>query len=118
MKFEGNRHLELLYRRPPAPRSASITITAIRGASLIATVITDIPPAAREGCRALERIIEEARKELFTAKRPPSEVAREIADKVTMKAAIDVGAPAPDVAVKRWANVEGVLNILEPWRVA
>jgi DNA helicase-2/ATP-dependent DNA helicase PcrA len=74
--------------------------------------LDDIPPAAREGCRALERIIVDARKELFGANRPPSEVARAITDKVAMKAAIDVGAPAPDVAVKRWANVEGVLGTL------
>ena len=73
--------------------------------------LDDVPPAAREGCRALEKVIVEARKELF-AKRPPSEVARAITDKVAMKAAIDVGAPSPDVAVKRWANVEGVLGTL------
>src|ERR1019366_6494516 len=74
--------------------------------------LDDIPPAAREGCRALERIIVDARKELFGASKPPSEVARAIADKVAMKAAIDVGAPTPDVAVKRWANVESVLGTL------
>ncbi len=73
--------------------------------------LDDVPPAAREGCRALEKVIVEARKELF-AKRPPSEVARAITDRVAMKAAIDVGAPSPDVAVKRWANVEGVLGTL------
>jgi superfamily I DNA/RNA helicase len=74
--------------------------------------LDDIPAAAREGCRALERVIEEARKDLFGAKKPPSEVARSIADKVAMKAAIDVGAPSPDVAVKRWNNLEGVLGTL------
>jgi superfamily I DNA/RNA helicase len=74
--------------------------------------LDDIPAAAREGCRALERIIVDARKELFGASRPPSEVARAITDKVAMKAAIDVAAPSPDVAVKRWANVESVLGTL------
>ncbi len=74
--------------------------------------LDDVPAGAREGCRALEKIIVEARKELFGAKRPPSEVARAITDRVAMRAAIDVGAPSPDVAVKRWANVEGVLGTL------
>jgi superfamily I DNA/RNA helicase len=74
--------------------------------------LDDVPNAAREGCHALERVIVDARKELFGAKRPPSEVARAITDRVAMKAAIDVGAPTPSVAVKRWANVEGVLGTL------
>jgi superfamily I DNA/RNA helicase len=74
--------------------------------------LDDIPPAAREGCRALEKIIVEARKDLFGGSRAPSEVARAITEKVAMKAAIDVGAPSPDVAVKRWANVESVLGTL------
>ena len=58
--------------------------------------LDDVPAAAREGCRALEKVIVDARKELFGAKRPPSEVARAIADRVAMKAAIDVGAPSPE----------------------
>jgi DNA helicase-2/ATP-dependent DNA helicase PcrA len=74
--------------------------------------LDDLPPAAREGCRALDRIVMDARKELFGAKRPPSEVARTILDRVAMRAAIDIGAASPDVAVKRWANVEGVLGTL------
>jgi DNA helicase-2/ATP-dependent DNA helicase PcrA len=74
--------------------------------------LDDVPPAAREGCRALEKVIAEARQELFGAKRPPSEVARAIAERVSMKVAIEVGAPAPDVATKRWKNVEGVLGTL------
>ncbi len=74
--------------------------------------LDDVPAAAREGCRALERIITDARKDLFGAKRPPSEVARAITDRVAMRAAIEAGAPAVDVAAKRWANVEGVLATL------
>jgi DNA helicase-2/ATP-dependent DNA helicase PcrA len=74
--------------------------------------LDDVSPAAREGCRVLDRIVMDARKELFGAKRPPSEVARTMLDRVAMKAAIDVGAPSPDVAGKRWANVEGVLGTL------
>jgi DNA helicase-2/ATP-dependent DNA helicase PcrA len=71
--------------------------------------LDDVPAGAREGCRTLERIVMDARKDLFRAQRPPSEVARAIVDRVAMRGAIDASAPSPDVAVKRWANVEGVL---------
>jgi superfamily I DNA/RNA helicase len=74
--------------------------------------LDDIPAAARDGCRALERVVKEAQRELFGAKRAPSEVARAIAERVSLKAEIDSGAPTGDVAAKRWANVENVLGTL------
>ena len=74
--------------------------------------LDDVPSAAREGCRALDRVIAEARKELLLANRPPSEVARAITERTGMKAAIAEGAPTPDAAAKRWGNVEGVLATL------
>jgi ATP-dependent DNA helicase Rep len=74
--------------------------------------LDDVPAAAREGCRALDRVIADARKELFGGRRPPSEVARAIVERVQMKTAIDEGAPTPDTAAKRWGNVEGVLGTL------
>ena len=73
--------------------------------------LDDVPAAARDGCRSLERVVTEARKELF-AKRAPSEVARTITERVSLKAEIDAGAPAPGAAAKRWANIEGVLGTL------
>ncbi len=88
-----------------------------RGWSLWQTVervdaLDDVPSSAREGCRALERVVTEARKDLFVLRRPPSEVARTVCDRVALKAEIETGAPALDVAAKRWANVEGVLATL------
>jgi DNA helicase-2/ATP-dependent DNA helicase PcrA len=74
--------------------------------------LDDIPAAAREGCRALERVIAEARKELLGAKRPPSEVARAITDGVGMRAAVEASSTSGDMAARRWANVEGVLATL------
>ncbi len=74
--------------------------------------LDDVPAAAREGCRALDRVVTEARKELFGAKRAPSEVARGIIERVAFKVEIDGGAPTLDTAAKRWANVEGVLGTL------
>jgi DNA helicase-2/ATP-dependent DNA helicase PcrA len=88
-----------------------------RGWSLWQTVervdaLDDVPSAAREGCRALERVVADARKDLFVLRRPPSEVARTVCDRVALRAEIETGAPALDVAAKRWANVEGVLATL------
>jgi superfamily I DNA/RNA helicase len=74
--------------------------------------LDDIPAAARDGCRALERVVTDARKELFGAKRAPSEVARAIVERVALRSEIESGAPALDVAAKRWANIEGVLGTL------
>jgi DNA helicase-2/ATP-dependent DNA helicase PcrA len=71
-----------------------------------------VPGAARDGCRALERVVTAARQALFGAKQAPSEVLRSIVDQVALKSEIDSGAPAPDVAAKRWANVEGIIGTL------
>ncbi len=74
--------------------------------------LDDVPAAAREGCRALERVIVEARKDLFAAKRPPSEVARTITERVAMRAAVEANSTPGPMAAKRWGNVEGVLATL------
>jgi len=77
-----------------------------------ADAFDDVPTVARDGCRALSQVVTTARRELFGAKRPPSEVARTICEQVALKGAIDAGAPSPETAAKRWANVEGVLATL------
>jgi DNA helicase-2/ATP-dependent DNA helicase PcrA len=76
-----------------------------------ADALDDLPSAAREGCRGLERIVTDARRALATA-RPPSEVARAIVDRLALKADIDSNAPSSSIAAKRWASVEGVLGTL------
>jgi DNA helicase-2/ATP-dependent DNA helicase PcrA len=88
-----------------------------RGWSLMQAVervdaLDDIGAAAREGCHALERVLVEARQELVSGRKPPSEVARTIAERVALKAEIDGSSPTGDAAAKRWANVEGVLATL------
>ncbi|HEY8041040.1 MAG TPA: UvrD-helicase domain-containing protein [Polyangiaceae bacterium] len=74
--------------------------------------LDDVPAAAREGCRALASLVATARRELFGERRPPSEVARAIGERVALKAEIDGGSPSLDQAAKRWANVEGILGTL------
>jgi DNA helicase-2/ATP-dependent DNA helicase PcrA len=74
--------------------------------------IDGIPSNARDGCRALAKVITEARRALLVEKRAPSEVLRTIGEQVGLRAEIETGSPAVDVAAKRWANVEGLLRTL------
>jgi DNA helicase-2/ATP-dependent DNA helicase PcrA len=74
--------------------------------------LDDVPGAARDGCRALAQLVTDARRDLFGVKKPPSEVARAIVERVGLKSEIDTGSPSVDAAGKRWANVEGVLATL------
>jgi DNA helicase-2/ATP-dependent DNA helicase PcrA len=74
--------------------------------------LDDVGAAARDGCRALARVVSEARSSLIGAKRAPSEVARAIVEQVELKAEIDTSSPTGDAAAKRWANVESVLATL------
>ncbi len=76
-----------------------------------ADALDDIPSAAREGCRSLERIVGEARRSL-SGTQPPNEVARALVERVGIKAEIDGSSPSSDAAAKRWASVEGVLATL------
>jgi superfamily I DNA/RNA helicase len=76
--------------------------------------LDDIPSPARQGCRALERVMIDARREL-EAKRAPSEVLRALVERVSLKTAIESSAPSVDAGAKRWASVEGVLATLARW---
>jgi DNA helicase-2/ATP-dependent DNA helicase PcrA len=73
----------------------------------------DVPGAAREGCRVLFDIVMQARRELTSAQRPPSAVARSMCDRIELKQHLDTSGPSGDAAAKRWANVQGVLATLE-----
>jgi DNA helicase-2/ATP-dependent DNA helicase PcrA len=74
----------------------------------------DVPGAGRDGCRGLAQLVADARRDLFdpAAKKPPSEVARTIVERIGLKAEIDGSSPSVDAAGKRWANVESILATL------
>jgi superfamily I DNA/RNA helicase len=126
LKVALNPHDEISLRRIlnyPARGIGEITLEKLashalsRGWSLWEAIervdaLDDVPTPAREGCRALERIAGDARRALLGEKQPPSEVARMMIERVSLRAEIEVHAPSPDVASKRWASVEGVLATL------
>ncbi|HLK40479.1 MAG TPA: UvrD-helicase domain-containing protein [Polyangiaceae bacterium] len=74
--------------------------------------LDDVPAAARDGCRKLEKVMAEARQGLSAGKRPPSEIASAIVQAISLRAEIDSTGPTVDAAAKRWANVEGVIGTL------
>jgi len=76
-----------------------------------AGALDDVSPAAIAACRSLEQIVSEARRELGS-KRPPSEVVRDLCERISLKKDLAANAPSPDAAAKRWANIEGVLATL------
>jgi superfamily I DNA/RNA helicase len=77
-----------------------------------ADAIDDLPAGARDGCRALAQVVATARRELFAAKRPPSEVARTICEGAGLFAEIEASAQPPTIAAKRRGNVEGLFATL------
>jgi superfamily I DNA/RNA helicase len=74
--------------------------------------LDDIPGPARDGCHALEQVVLDARRALTGAKTPASEVARQLCDRIGLRAEIEGGAPSMDAAARRWANVEGIFATL------
>jgi DNA helicase-2/ATP-dependent DNA helicase PcrA len=74
--------------------------------------LDDIPGTARDGCRTLAQLVAEAKRELFGTKKPPSEVAQAIVERVQLRAEIDASSPTVVTAGKRWANVDGILQTL------
>ncbi len=77
-----------------------------------AEAIDGLPNVARDGCKALETVIERARRELFKDRRVPSAVARTLVEGVGLQADVTGGSPTIDASAKRWANVEGLLETL------
>jgi superfamily I DNA/RNA helicase len=73
--------------------------------------LDDVSSAARDGCRAFTQVVSEARQGL-AAKRPPSDVARGICERISLKKELDTSSPSRDAGARRWANVEGVIATL------
>ena len=75
--------------------------------------LDDVPPAAREGCKALERVMADTRKQLLAERRKASEVARDLGERVGLKRDIEGSSPSNNAAGRRWGNVEALFRTFE-----
>jgi DNA helicase-2/ATP-dependent DNA helicase PcrA len=71
--------------------------------------LDDISGSAREGCKDLERVVGDLRKQLLVDRSPSTAVTRMLCERIGLKQEIDASSPTPQVAAKRWANVESLL---------
>ncbi|MGZ3417580.1 MAG: ATP-dependent helicase [Polyangiales bacterium] len=76
--------------------------------------IEGLTSAARAGCAALAEIIVDAKAALDHG-RPPAQVAREISERIALKADLQAASPNGTAAEKRWSNVEYLYRSLERW---
>ena len=72
--------------------------------------LDDVSGSAREGCRELEKIIGELRKKILIEGTQASIAARWLADRIGLKQELDANSGSPQVAAKRWANVEALFQ--------
>jgi DNA helicase-2/ATP-dependent DNA helicase PcrA len=77
-----------------------------------ALAIDGISSSAREGCRDLERVVTDMRKQLVVEKAKASVVARSLCEAIGLKHDIDQTSTSPSAAARRWANVEGFFGVL------
>jgi superfamily I DNA/RNA helicase len=66
---------------------------------------------ARDGCKALEKLIAETRRQLLAERVKPSEAARALCERVGMRKEIEATSPSLSAAGRRWANVDGMFGL-------
>ena len=71
-----------------------------------------IASSARDGCKELERLVGDMRRQLLIERTKASEVARSICERVGLRKDIDATSPSPNASARRWGNVEGLFQIL------
>jgi DNA helicase-2/ATP-dependent DNA helicase PcrA len=74
--------------------------------------LDDIPSGARDGCKALEKLVAEMRRRLLVERTKASVVARDLCEQIGLRKDIDATSASPNAAARRWGNVEGVLALL------
>jgi len=75
--------------------------------------LDDVSGGAREGCRALEAIIVETKRDLEQSGGSPSGAVRRLAERVALREEVDASSPSGQIAARRWANVESLLGSFE-----
>jgi DNA helicase-2/ATP-dependent DNA helicase PcrA len=66
---------------------------------------------ARDGCKALESIIGETRRQLVATRVKPSEAARSLCERIGLRKELDATSPSPAASSRRWANVESMIAL-------
>ncbi len=76
--------------------------------------IPELSGPARKGAAELTEILVEAKASIISGK-PPSRVARDLAEAIALRADVNAASPTGNAAEKRWANVEHLFGSIERW---
>jgi superfamily I DNA/RNA helicase len=71
--------------------------------------LDEVSRAAREGCRLLEQVVVETKRDLETPGSSPAAAVRRLAERVALRKEVDASSPSGQIAARRWANVESLL---------
>jgi superfamily I DNA/RNA helicase len=71
-----------------------------------------LPTSAREGCKQIERIVGDMRKQLMIDRAKASTVTRDLCETIGLRKDIDHTSTSTNAATRRWSNVEGILGVL------
>jgi superfamily I DNA/RNA helicase len=66
---------------------------------------------ARDGCKALEKVMAETRRQLHAEQMKPSEAARALCERIGLRQELEVTSPSKAAAARRWGNVDGMFNL-------
>lgn len=75
--------------------------------------IDGISNAAREGCKELERVMGVLQTRLMVERASPADTARELCQIIGMRKEIDLSSTSSGMSARRWANVDGFLQMLK-----
>jgi DNA helicase-2/ATP-dependent DNA helicase PcrA len=125
MKLALNRADEISLRRilnypPRGIGDASVeklaTTALARGWSLWQAIervdaIDAVSGTALTGCKALEKVIADTRRQLLAERVKPSEAARALCERIGLRKELDSTSPSLSAASRRWANVDGMFGL-------
>jgi DNA helicase-2/ATP-dependent DNA helicase PcrA len=86
--------------------------TSLWAAVSKAHAVFELAPAALEGCRQLQRIVENARTKLDGGI-GGADLARHLAEEIGLKADIQASSTTLPAAARRWTNVEGIIGVFQ-----
>jgi superfamily I DNA/RNA helicase len=71
--------------------------------------LDDVSSSARDGCKALEKLVADTRRQLLVERARPSVAARDLCDRIGLRRELDATSPSMPAAARRWGNVESIL---------